>query len=273
MRKHPFPVEGLPADPKLESASRRLVRRVLRLEAKKFRYGAKIRIQAEDGGWVLRESLDLRHDFEEELSAHERLEAATTVHDIETALLELAAALDPAACSRIGMRIDLTASEFQSDPRLSVHASTWRDLNGHRLSVSSLAKTLPVAAEFLRAVGPEGFLPPSEKDEDVLMACMRERTRDPTSIYDAFSVKIESGQVGLEAAGRNALLQTAFLGALRDGIADPSDFGIERIEWRSAVPWALDEKVRREAAEPLISAKMLESPNRRTRQKLFDAMK
>jgi len=228
MADHPFPLESLPADPLL-AATMEDLRAALKLLATgwTFHYAAAYDLEPVKGEWRLRPPP--RPDLSSAPSAHESLELELATAAAETALRHVGAFLDPTPCATIGLRVrvPLTAGE----PRLEFAARSWHDLLGDTFPLRAMSRTLPVARAVLAAFATTPFFPAPDHTADVLQTTVRESTRSNSGLnYRGLSVKVRCGRREEREAAANALRQITFLGALRDGLAESSNYRIQGFE-------------------------------------------
>lgn len=276
MADHPFPLADLPADSSLKAAAEDYSDAMKSLRAKhKLSDEDGFFSEAEPDGWTSWKRPRLK---EGNASSHEAIEDAILVRRCEDALGAFRAFLDPAALGAIGFRWSAIHSNWGEAGALfefSTAAGCLSSSGRVRTRVGTAARTLPVACGVLEAMGMEPFLPPPELGKDALVVSIAETTRFRgfgSGHYDGLSLQIVSARVEEDTAARNAFRFAAFLGALRDGVADAGDYEIKAFEIRPARQFDRMLSARRATQRLFVSAGLSSSAAGGERQNEIDRL-
>jgi hypothetical protein len=268
MTSDPFPPREIPRDPGIDDDVTKLGAALghFRKENAKSdgtsRWDA-ILVTVIDGKWGVTRQPEPRNERNDSITAHERVVRTEALDQAVSASLRIAARFPTALCEKI--RLDL---RFEPTALRLRGRTIGTDV---AIGFNALPVTLPIAAAAIDAIGTQTFLSPREPKKNGKETGIRELTKNGIHPRrDALSIEIHSPDVSIEDAIRNAFAHAIFIGALRDGVADPSDFAIEKIECVSANGLEIDAKIIEEMRVELRIKGVLFSDQRRMRQIISD---
>jgi hypothetical protein len=272
MTGHPFPPPELPRKKELVDATLKLAEALEHFRREKDRkdgasFGDSISVHSENGTWLIAKAPELRKS--RELSAHERIAHAEAIEKAGEGALALVEELPNAICERIKFSIT-----FESEAIARIYCRTLTRDNV-AAAFKALPATLPVAGKALNVLGIDAFLPPHEFRQAGIRTAIRERTREKgfSDYYRTLSLKVECPEAPIESVVGNAFAHAVLIGALRDGIADPSDFEIETMEMIAADAYRRDKGIADGMIKRLNEGGALPPGDRQTRQTAIDKLR